>query len=132
MKTFAFIQTTSIQKAYNGLVLKYQRYDSTMEFIKIGLLVMVWALAIFSYIYYVNRSSTEWYFLRQENQKLNIISFDFEILKTKLLERKQEDRESLQTTNIKRDVINIKAEVVKIPDQKDFALNNTQLKSKEF
>lgn len=121
MKVFSFVQTSSLKKAYSGLILKYKRYDSTIEFLKVGALVAVLVLAGFLYLYYVNLSSTRGYFLRQENQKLSTISFNFEILKTKLLDYKQINRETIQGTNGKREVVDVRAEVVKLPGNTDLA-----------
>jgi len=121
MKVFSFVQTSSIKKAYSGLILKYRRYDSTIEFLKVGSLLAVLVFASLTYLLYVNRSSTRGYFLRQENQKLSTISFNFEILKTKLLDYKQINRESIQSTNSKREVVDVRAEVVKLPGNTDLA-----------
>lgn len=115
MKVFSFMPTNSLKRAYNGLILRYRRYDTTVEFLKVGFLVAVLMLAGFVYLFYVNMASTRGYFLRQENQKLSAVSFDFEILKTKLLEYKLANREAIQSVNSRREVVNVKAEVVKIP-----------------
>ena len=117
MKVFSFIQTSSIKKAYSGLILKYRRYDSTIEFAKVGLLATALCIAGFVYLYYVNLSSTRGRYLRQENQKLNTIQFNFEILKTKLLDYKQTNWDSINENenNNQKKVVSIKAEVVKIP-----------------
>lgn len=123
MKTFAFIPTKSIQKTYQWLILKYRKQDSTIDFIKVWFLSLVFLSSIFTYLYYVNLSSTSWYFLRQENQKLNKISFEYEVIKTKLLEIKQQDRESIQSTRNKREVVNIKAQIVNIPNNTDLVYN---------
>ena len=119
MRVFSFVPSSSLKKAYNGLILKYQKYDSAIEFLKVGVLVSVFLLAGFIYLYYVNLSSTRWYFLRQENQKLNTISFNFEILKTKLLDHRQENRSTIQGNSSKRQIVNVNAEVVTIPGNTD-------------
>jgi len=123
MKVFSFVQTNSLTKAYSGLILKYRRYNSTMEFVKVGLLVTFLVLACGLYLYYVNRSSTRGYFLRQENQKLSTISFNYEILKTKLLDYRQANRETIQGANGKREVIDVRAEVVKLPGNTNLTYN---------
>jgi len=121
MKVFSFIQTSSLKKAYSGLILKYRRYDSTIEFLKVGVLVTVLLTSGLVYLYYVNRSSTEGRFLKQRTQELNAISFNFEILNTKLLDYKQRNRDTVQGTNNKREVVNVRAEVVKLPGNTDLA-----------
>lgn len=115
MKIFSFIPTSSIKKTYDGLILKYKKHDSTIELLKVGILATAFIATGLIYLYYINRSSTEGYFLRQENNKLNTISFNFEVLKIKLLDYKQKNRDSIQSSSNKREVINVKVEVVKLP-----------------
>lgn len=103
------------------MILRYRRYDSTIEFLKVGALAAVLIFASLTYLLYVNRSSTRGYFLRQENQKLNTIQFDFEILKTTLLDYKQMNRETIKGTNQERVVVDVRAEVVKLPGNTDLA-----------
>ena len=60
-------------------------------------------------------SSTRGYFLKQANQDLTTISFQYEILKAKLLSYNQQNWDAVQATTIKRDVVDVSAEIVKIP-----------------
>ncbi|PJA48013.1 MAG: hypothetical protein CO170_04005 [candidate division SR1 bacterium CG_4_9_14_3_um_filter_40_9] len=124
MKIFSFVPTSSLRKAYSGLILKYRRYDSTIEFLKVGALVAVLVFSSLMYLLYVNRSSTRGYFLRQENQKLSTIQFDFEILKTTLLDYKHMNRETIQGTDGRRKVVDVRAEVVKLPGNTNLTYNN--------
>ena len=48
------------------------------------------------------------------------ITFKYEILKTKLLDYKQQNRSAIQSTNFKRDVVDVSAEIVKIPNGVQF------------
>jgi len=70
----------------------------------------------FFYLYFVNLSSTRGYFLKQANQNMTTITFQYEILKTKLLAYKQQNWDAVQSTDFKRDVVDVSAEVVKIPN----------------
>jgi hypothetical protein len=115
MKTFAFIPTESIRKTYTGLIMQYKRKDSLIDMIKIGFLVFALLFSFFIYLHYVSLSSTSGYFLRKENQKLNTISFQFEILKTKLLEERQRNREEASSFKGKREVVSVNADLVQIP-----------------
>ena len=78
---------------------------------------MVFFLCLFvlMYLLFINKASTRGYFLKKENQKLETISFQFEILKTKMLDYKQQNWESIASSTIKRDVVDVTAEVVKVP-----------------
>ena len=124
MRVFSFVPSNSLKKAYSGLILRYKKYDSTIEFLKVGALVSVFLLAGFIYLYYVNLSSTRGYFLRQETQRLSTISFNFEILKTELLDHRQENRSTIQGSSSKRQVVNVRAEVVKLPGNTDLVYND--------
>jgi hypothetical protein len=44
------------------------------------------------------------------------ITFQYEILKTKLLDYTQQNRDAVQSTTFKRDVVDVSAEIVKIPN----------------
>ncbi|MEI6672431.1 MAG: hypothetical protein WCL02_03615 [bacterium] len=44
------------------------------------------------------------------------ITFKYEILKTKLLDYKQQNWDAIQSTSFKRDVVDVSAEIVKIPN----------------
>jgi hypothetical protein len=115
MKKFAFVPTKSITDFYGWLINKYKRSESLVNIFKLSFLMLAFFVCLFVYVYFVNQSSTSWYFLRKENQKLSIVNFQFDILKTKLLAYKQQNRESIYNTDYKREVIDVQAEVVKIP-----------------
>lgn len=78
-------------------------------------LAIFFLFCLFTYLFFVNSSSTRGYFLKQENQKLNTVSFQYEILNTKILDLKQKNRESIHGMDFNREVVDIRAEVVKIP-----------------
>lgn len=61
-------------------------------------------------------SSTRGYFLKQANQEMTAITFKYEILKTKLLDYKQQNRNAISSSSFKRDVVDVSAEIVKIPN----------------
>ena len=117
MKTFAFVPQKSITKMYGSFLHKYRRYDDIIEVLKVGTLSLVLVICLFGYLYLVNMSSTRGYFLRQENQKLSAISFQFEILKTKLLDYKQHNRDAVQASPLRRDVVDVTAQVVQVPSK---------------
>ena len=117
MRTFAFLPTQSINKLYGWILNRYRRSDLVIDIVKVSFLIFVFIVFAFVYLYFVNLASTRWYFLRQENQKLNTISFQFEILKTKMLDYKQQNREAINSMSFKRDVVDVHAEIVKIPTE---------------
>ncbi len=115
MKTFAFIPG-QLTKAYTWIVNKYKRYDSIVELLKVGALSFFLFLCAFFYLYFVNLSSTRGYFLKQADQNMAAINFKYEILKTKLLDYKQQNWNAVQSTTFKRDVVDVSSEIVKIPN----------------
>jgi hypothetical protein len=73
-------------------------------------------MCIFFYLYFVNLASTRGYFLKQANQNIVAITFKYEILKTTLLDYKQQNWNAVSSTSFKRDVVDVSAEIVKIPN----------------
>ena len=57
---------------------------------------------------------------------MTTITFQYEILKTKLLDYKQQNWDSVQSTSFKRDVVDVSAEIVKIPSIIQLGLNSTK------
>lgn len=115
MRTFAFIPG-QVNKVYSWIVSKYKRYDDIVELFKVTALLLFLLVCGFFYLYFVNLSSTRWYFLKQANQNMISINFKYEILKTKLLDYKQQNWNAIHSTSFKRDVINVSAEIVQIPN----------------
>jgi len=115
MRTFAFIPG-QVNKVYNWIVSKYKRYDSIVETFKVWALFCFLLMCGFFYLYFVNLSSTRGYFLKQASQNMTTITFKYEILKTKLLDYKQENWNAISSSSFKRDVVDVSAEIVKIPN----------------
>lgn len=115
MRTFAFIPG-QVTKAYTWIISRYKRYDSIVELLKVSALGIFLLICAFFYLYFVNLSSTRGYFLKQANQNITAITFKYEILKTDLLAYKQENRNAVASSSFKRDVVDVSAEIVKIPN----------------
>ncbi len=114
MKTFAFIPG-QMTKAYTWIINKYKRYDTIVELLKVSFLSFFLIVCGFIYLYFVNMSSTRGYFLKQANQDMATITFQYEILKTKLLDYKQQNWNAIQSTSFKREVVDVNAEIVQLP-----------------
>jgi hypothetical protein len=116
MKTFAFIASNSLKNWYQNLLSKYRSQDIFVDSLKIWFLFFILLFALFIYLRYVSLSSTYGYFLRQENQNLNNVSFEYEIYKTQILNQKKKNREKINDSSFeKRDVILVNAQIVTIP-----------------
>ncbi|MEI8090758.1 MAG: hypothetical protein WCG98_00390 [bacterium] len=115
MKQFAFVQNKSLTSLYGSFLHKYRKYDNVIELVKFFALGMFLVVCVFSYLIFINKASTRGYTLRQENRKLDAITFQSEILKTKLLAYKQQNWDAIHGSAYKRDIVEVSAEVVKIP-----------------
>ena len=112
MKTFAFVSNNTLKSAYTSILLKYKRQDAIRDVAKILILVLVFLLSAIFYLRYVSLSSTRGYFLRQENQNLNNVSFKYEILKTQLLEQKLKNRWVLDGDASERQIVVVPIDLV--------------------
>lgn len=124
MKTFAFSPTNSLKNWYENILIKYRNQDAFMDLLKIWSLIFVLLFSMFIYLRYVSLSSTHWYFLRQENQKLNNVSFSQEIFKTQILDQRQKNREIINSTkSTKREVITVETQIVTVPMMTEITMN---------
>lgn len=78
-------------------------------------LILCW----FIYLRFVSLASTEWYFLRQANNDLLAIHFKYEIVKTELLDKTQNNREKMYWNNQTKKIIDVRPEIVKIPNKSE-------------
>lgn len=124
MKTFAFSPSNSLKNWYESVLIRYRNQDAFMDMIKIAGLIIVFLFCLFIYLRYVSLSSTHWYFLRQENQNLNNVSFQYEIFKTQILDQRQKNWANINSTkSLKRDVVTVNAQIVTIPVTTELSMN---------
>ncbi len=125
MKLLAFTSKNAINQTYASLLNKYRTYQWIIDIIKIGWLALILLFFMLIYLYFINKSSTQWYFLRQANNDLNTIKFKYEIVKTNVLNYKQQNRQEMHETfwNTNR-VVDIRATIVSIPPSKELTLND--------
>lgn len=96
MKKFIFTPRKILKKGYTAYTSKAQfRGILWLDIIKVSVVLIGILLSTFFYLKYVSLSSTEGYFLRQANNKLNVAKFNYEILKIKILEYEKETRDKL-------------------------------------
>lgn len=115
--------TQSLKNAYDSILIKYRRQDIMVDMFKIGMLLTVLFFALFIYLRYVSLSSTRGYFLRKENQNLSNISFQYDIIKTQLLNQSQKNREKANGDMSKRQVVTVNAEIVQVPSMTELSVN---------
>lgn len=117
MKQFAFISTNSIQQCYKFLLNKQRTHKYFLDLVKISWLLMFLVLCWFIYLRFVSLASTEGYFLRQANNDLLAIHFKYEIVKTELLDKTQNNREKMYWNNQTKKIIDVRPEIVKVPNK---------------
>jgi len=115
MRTFAFIPG-QVNRAYKGIISRHKEQGTFIELLKVSGLLVFLLVCWFFFLYYVNLASTRGYFLKKENQEMTAINFQHEILKTKLIDHRQQNWGTVQASSFKRDVVDISAEIVKIPN----------------
>ncbi|MCK9467391.1 MAG: hypothetical protein M0P94_03620 [Candidatus Absconditabacterales bacterium] len=121
MKKFAFISTNSIKEYYSFLLNKQKSHKFIIDTIKISGLFVFLALCGFIYLRFVSLASTEGYFLRKANNELASIQFKQEIVKTEILEQTQRNRERMYGTNQTKKIIEIRPEIVKVPNKTELS-----------
>jgi len=78
------IKIPSVKKMWeNYLVIKKRliRNNKSMNIIKTWFVFVLFLLSIWIYGYFINISSTKWYFIRVEKDKLSEVKFQNEIIK---------------------------------------------------
>ena len=115
MKKFAFISTNTIKEYYNFLLNKERANRYISDLIKISLMVLFLLVCGFVYFRYISLSSTQWYFLRRANSDLSSLNFEYEIIKTEILEKNQENRANMYWNSQTKTIIEVHPEVVQIP-----------------
>jgi len=114
MNKFAFVPQKK-QEYSKSRFGKYIKTNWLSDIIKIWWLFFVLSFIIVIYLYYVTLASTRGYFLRKANQEHKKIEFQYEILKTDLLNYKQNNREKMHNKRINNEVVKIQTEIVSIP-----------------
>jgi len=123
MKILAFTSKNAINQTYVSLLNKYRTYQWIIDIIKIGWLAIAFFSFILIYLYFVNKSSTQWYFLRQANNDLSSIKFKYEIVKTNVLNYRQENWQNMHDTFwTNNKVVDVHATIVSIPQTKELTL----------
>jgi len=78
------VKVPSIKKMGSSYLLMKKKLLKSYRFInyiKLWFAVFVFLLSLWAYGYFVNISSTKWYFIKQEREKLSEVKFQNEIVK---------------------------------------------------
>ena len=121
MKKFAFISTNSIKDYYNFLLNKEKTNRYIFDLVKIGWMALFIIMCLFTYFRYVSLSSTEWYWLRKANSDLSALNFQYEIVKTEILEKNQENRSNMYGNSQTKTIVEVSPELVQIPNKTELS-----------
>lgn len=98
MKKVVFLNNLS--KQYNNIRQKVKKNYRMIDWIKLFITVWIFVLTVWAYWYFVNVSSTKWYFLREEERKLNDAEFSHSIARLDVLEKERQIRRDIQEDSI--------------------------------
>ena len=115
MKKFAFISTNTIKEYYDFLLNKERNNRYVSDLIKISLMVLFVIVCGFVYFRYISLASTQWYWLRRANSDLSALNFQYEIVKTEILEKNQENRANMYWNSQTKTIIEVNPELVELP-----------------
>ena len=115
MKKFAFISTNTIKEYYNFLLNKERNNRYVSDLIKISLMVLFVIVCGFIYFRYISLASTQWYWLRRANSDLSALNFQYEIVKTEILEKNQQNWANMYGNSQTKTIIEVTPELVELP-----------------
>lgn len=115
MKKFAFISTNTIKEYYDFLLNKERANRYISDLIKISLMVLFVIVCGFVYFRYISLSSTQGYWLRRANSDLSALNFQYEIVKTEILEKNQQNWANMYWNSQTKTIIEVNPELVELP-----------------
>ena len=86
-------------KAYQSWLTKYRVKREFVTLVEIWMLFFAVLFCVFVFLIYINKSSTQWYFLRSARNTYNNTAFNHEIIKTDILDLKTINRDKLKENN---------------------------------
>jgi hypothetical protein len=89
--------------------------------IKISLMVLFVLVCGFVYFRYISLSSTQWYWLRRANSDLSALNFQYEIVKTEILEKNQQNWANMYWNSQTKTIIEVTPELVELPKNSELS-----------
>lgn len=122
MKKIVFLE--SLSKNYLNLQYKIRKNQRLIDSLKITVTILIFFLTLWAYWYFVNISSTKWYFLREQRQELEQAKFKHNITQLEVLKMEKENWDKIsQKSNFWEEKITINSKVLYIPYQKKSKLS---------
>ena len=101
MKKLVLYNEWKFHQVYQSWLNKYRVRQEFVTLVEIRILLSAILFCIFIFLIYINKSSTQWYFLRSARNTYNNTVFNHEIIKTDILDLKKINRDKLKENNSK-------------------------------
>lgn len=101
MKKLVLSSEWKFHQVYQSWLNQYRVKKEFVTLVEILMLVLAVLFCILIFLIYINKSSTQWYFLRQARNTYNSTVFNHEIIKTDILDLKKVNRDKLRENNSK-------------------------------
>jgi len=99
MKKLALSSEWKFHQVYKSRLNKYRVKKEFVTLVEIGMLLFAVLFCLLIFLIYINKSSTQWYFLRSARNTYNNTVFNHEIIKTEILDLKKINRDKLKENN---------------------------------
>lgn len=99
MKKLVLKSEWKFHQAYQSRLNKYRVKKEFVTLVEVWMLVFAVLFCVFVFLIYINKSSTQWYFLRLARDKYNDTVFNHEIIKTDVLDLKKINWDKLKKNN---------------------------------
>jgi hypothetical protein len=101
MKKLVLFSEWKFHQQYQSWLNQYRDKREFVTLVEILMLVVAVLFCVLVFLIYINKSSTQWYFLRQARNTYNNTVFNYEIIKTDVLDLKTINRDKLKENNSK-------------------------------
>ena len=100
MKKLVLHSEWGFHQVYQSRLSKYRVKQEFISAIEIFLLIFAILFCIVMFLIFVNKSSTEGWFLRQANTALDNTNFKYDIVRTNILDLQKTNRDKLNTPSL--------------------------------
>jgi len=101
MKKLVLSSEWKFHQVYKSWLNQYRVKREFVTLVEIWMLILAVLFCVLVFLIYINKSSTQWYFLRSARNTYNNTVFNHEIIKTDILDLKKVNRDRLKENNSK-------------------------------
>lgn len=99
MKKLLLTSEWKFHQWYKSWLTKYRIKKEFVSLLEICMIFVAIMFCLVMFLIFINKSSTQWYSLRQARSIYNNVEFNYWIVKTKTVELKQNNRSRLKENN---------------------------------